>query len=129
MAIRDPIDKNLQRMEARRFASHCDAQVSLIERADTLREVARLASSIILPYALGEDYTARDSLRLVQTRAEDRARELINEQVQSFVRAEEVQREKLRRAMLDSWANLTGPLGHLRTWAQSKLVAAQQQIS
>jgi hypothetical protein len=29
--------------------------------------------------------------------------------------------------MLDAWANLTGPLAHLRVWAQSRLVAAEQQ--
>lgn len=128
MALRDPVDKNLQRMEGRRFATRCDAQVSSIERADTLREVARLATSLTLPFAISEDYTARDALRLVQTRAEDRARELIQEQLQNYVRAEEILREKQRRTMLDSWANLTGPLGHLRTWAQSKLMAAEQQI-
>ena len=128
MALRDPADKNLLRMEGRRFAARCDAQVSSIERADTLREVARLATSLTLPFAISEDYTARDALRLVQTRAEDRARELIQEQLQNYVRAEEILREKQKRAILDSWANLTGPLGHLRTWAQSKLLAAEQQI-
>ena len=127
MALRDPTDKNLQRMEARRFAARCEAQVSSVERADTLREVSRLATSMTMPYAITEDYTARDALRLVQMRAEDRARELIQEQIQNFVRAEENQREKQRRAMLDAWANLTGPLAHLRTWAQSKLIVADQQ--
>ena len=127
MALRDPADKNLLRMEARRFAARCEAQVSSIERADTLREVSRLATSLTMTYAIAEDYSARDALRLVQTRAEDRARELIQEQIQNFVRAEENQREKQRRAMLDAWANLTGPLAHLRTWAQSKLIAAEQQ--
>lgn len=127
MALRDPTDKNLQRMEVRRFAARCEAQVSSVERADTLREVSRLATSMTMPYAITEDYTARDALRLVQMRAEDRARELIQEQIQNFVRAEENQREKQRRAMLDAWANLTGPLAHLRTWAQSKLIAADQQ--
>ena len=29
--------------------------------------------------------------------------------------------------MLDSWANLAGPLAHLRNWAQGKLFAAEQQ--
>ena len=127
MALRDPVDKNLLRMEARRFAARCEAQISNVERADTLREVSRLATSMTLPYAISDDYTARDALRLVQLRAEDRARELIQEQIQNFVRAEEAQREKQKRAMIDSWANLTGPLGHLRTWAQSKLVMAEQQ--
>ena len=128
MALRDPVDKNLLRMEGRRFAARCEAQVSSLERADTLREVSRLATSLTLPYAISEDYAARDALRLVQLRAEDRARELIQEQIQNFARAEENLREKQKRTMLDAWANLTGPLGHLRTWAQSKLAAAEQQI-
>ena len=128
MAFRDPVDRNLLRLEARRFAARCDTAVSLVERADTLRELSRLATSVTLPYALSEDYVARDGLRMLQTRAEDRARELIAEQLQNFLRAEENQREKQRRAMLDAWANLTGPLGHLRAWAQSKLMAAQQQL-
>ncbi|KAF0163023.1 MAG: hypothetical protein FD157_3541 [Rhodocyclaceae bacterium] len=127
MALRDPIDKNLLRMQGRRFALRCDAQVSSIERADTLREISRLASSITLPYSIIEDETARDALRLVQMRAEDRARELIEEQIHNFARAEENLRDKQKRAMLDAWTNLTGPLGHLRTWAQSKLMAAEQQ--
>ena len=127
MSFRDPVDKNLLRIEARRFATRCDGQVSLIERADTLREVARLAGLVTLPDTLSGDDTARDALRLVQSRADDRARELILEQLQSYSRADENQREKLKRAMQDAWANLTGPLGHLRTWAQSKLVAAEQK--
>ena len=129
MALRDPADKNLLRMEVRRFTARCDGQIASIERADTLREVSRLATSMPLPYAISSDYSARDALRMVQTRAEDRARELIQEQIQSFIRAEENLREKQKRAMFDSWANLTGPLGTLRTWAQSKLAAAEQQIS
>ncbi len=127
MALRDPVDKNLLRMEARRFVNRCEGAISSIERADTLREVARLATSITLPYSLSEDYSARDGVRMIQTRAEDRARELINEQLQAYIRAEENQREKYRRAMVDAWANLTGPLSHLHAWAQSKLVAATQQ--
>jgi hypothetical protein len=80
-----------------------------------------------LPYSISEDFTARDALRLVQLRAEDRARELIQDQIQTFARAEDDHREKQKRAMLDAWANLTGPLAHLRVWAQSRLVAAEQQ--
>lgn len=128
MAFRDPTDKSLLRLESRRFIARCEMAISSIERADTLREVARLASSVTLPYVLAEDYAARDAQRLIQTRAEDRARELISEQLQIFARAEDGQRDKQRRAMLDAWANLTGPLGHLHAWAQSKLTAAQQQM-
>lgn len=128
MALRDPVDRNLLRMEARRFVTRCEAIISSIERADTLREVSRLASSIHLPYSLLEDYSARDGVRMIQTRAEDKARELIMGQLQAFARAEENQREKHRRSMVDAWASLTGPLSHLHAWAQSKLVAATQQL-
>lgn len=127
MAIRDPVNQNLLRMESRRFVALCQAQISSIERADTLREVSRLATSITLPYAISSDYTARDELRLAQTRAEDRARELIQEQIQNYSRAEDNQRDKQKRAMLDTWTNLTGALGHLRTWAQNRLMVAEQQ--
>jgi hypothetical protein len=127
MALRDPVDKRMLRMDARRFTVRCEAAVSSIERADNLREVSRLATSVTLPYSLSTDDGSRDSLRLLQIRAEDRARELIQEQLHNLARADEDQREKLRRTMLDAWANLTGPLGHLRTWAQNKLLAAEQQ--
>lgn len=127
MALRDPSDKVLLRMEARRFAGRCDGQTSLIERADTLREVSRLATLIQLPYSIAEEDTARDALRMMRMRAEDRARELIQEQIQNYLRAEDNQLDKQKRAMLETWSNLTGPLGHLRTWAQNKLNAAEQQ--
>lgn len=127
MSLRDPIDKNMLRMESRRFVARCEAQLSLVERSDTLRELSRLSTSLSVPYSLSADEPARDALRLLQTRTGDKARELIQEQIQAYARAEETQREKLKRAMLETWTNLTGPLGFLRTWAQSRLVAAEQQ--
>ena len=127
MSLRDPVDKSMLRLEVRRFAARCDGQISLIERADNLREVARLSTSVTLPYSLSDEYTARDAMRLVQTKAEDRARELIQAQIQTFARAEEAHRDKHKRAMIEAWASLTGPLGHLRNWAQSRLVAVEQQ--
>lgn len=127
MALRDPVDKNLQRLEARRFAGRCEAQVLSIERADTLREVGRLAGMISLPYSLGADETARDALRQVQLRAEDRARELIQEQLHNLDRAEGIKRDNLKRAILDTWSNLTGPLGHLRSWAQTRLFEVEHR--
>ena len=128
MALRDPVDKNLLRMEARRFASRCEGQIATIERADNLHEVARLASSIHLAYPLSEEPAARDALRLVQMRAEDRARELIQQQLQNYARVESYLRDKWRRTILESWSNLTGPLAHLRAWAQSRLNVVEQQL-
>ncbi|MDP2792616.1 MAG: hypothetical protein Q8O25_00815 [Sulfurisoma sp.] len=127
MALRDPTDRNLLRLEARRFASRCDTQVALIQRADTLREVSRLAN-MSLPYSLTEDRMAHDARRLALNAAEDRARELISEQIAIFLKAEPVAHDKLKRGMVDTWANLTGPLGHLRPWAISRLATVEQSL-
>lgn len=127
MTLRDPVDKNMLRMESRRFAARCEAQISSVERADNLREIVRLSTSLSLPTVLSADEPARDALRLLQTRAGDKARELIQEQIQAYARAEDSHREKLKRAMLDAWTNLTGPLGYLRAWAQARLLAAEQR--
>ena len=127
MAIHDPADQARLRMEQRRFVAKCDAQISLIERADTLRELSRLSTLVTVPFTLSDNYAATDALRLVHLRAEDRAREIISEDIQKFIRGDEHLRNKLKRTMAEGWTNLTGPLGHLRTWAQSKLTAAEIQ--
>lgn len=124
---RDPIDRSLVRLESRRFQTKCEAQVSAIRRADSMREISRLAT-LQLPYVLSEDYGARDAVRLVQLAAEDRARELLTDMINNFLRAEPVARDKFKRMIIDSWGNLTGPIGHLRNWAQSKLSAAEQSL-
>ena len=124
---RDPIDRSMIRLESRRYITKCETQTALIRRADTLRELSRLAL-MDLPYVLTEDYSARDSQKSVRMAAEDRARELITDQIANYVRAEPVAREKFKRLVMDGWSNLTGPLGHLRGWAQSKLIAAEQIV-
>ena len=124
---RDPVDRNMLRLESRRFVTKCEAQVALVRRADTLREISRLAQ-IPLPYSLTEDYGARDAQNQLRNSAEDRARELITDQIGKYIRAEPIAREKFRRLVMDGWSNLTGPLGHLRGWAQSKLLAAEQLV-
>ena len=125
MARGDPVEQAALRLEARRFTSRCEMQSALIQRADALRELARLAT-IPLPYRVSEDYACRDAQRRVAQAAEERAREIIHEQIDHFLRAEPDRLESLRSRMADDWANLTGALGHLRTWAQGKLMAAQQ---
>jgi ADP-dependent phosphofructokinase/glucokinase len=122
---RDPIDRNLLRLEGRRFTTKCEAQVASIRRADTMREVARM-SSMPVPPSLYEEYTARDAAREVLTAAEDRVRELVHEQIQGWLRAEPIAQDKIKKSLLDSWANLTGSVGHLRPWALAKLAAAEQ---
>jgi hypothetical protein len=125
MARADPAEHALIRLELRRFGARCDTQEGLIRRADTLREVGRLAS-VALPYKLSNEYEARDLQRRVTQVAEERARELIGEQVDLFARAEGEFKEKLRLKIRDDWANLTGALGHLRSWANNRLQVAEQ---
>lgn len=125
MARGDPAELALLRLEARRFSSHCETQVALIQRADTLRELSRLAA-LPLPFRLGEDYSSRDVQRRVMLAAEDRARELIHEQIDRYLRAEPDQGAKHKTRMFEDWANLTGALGHLRPWAQGRLAATEQ---
>jgi hypothetical protein len=125
MARGDPADQAILRLESRRFASRCEMQIALIQRADSLRELSRLAT-IPLPYRLAEDFPCRDAQRHVAQAAEGRARELIHEQIDRCLRAEPERREIMRGKLAEDWANLTGVLGHLRAWAQGKLAAAQQ---
>ncbi|MEW6165429.1 MAG: hypothetical protein AB1642_10240 [Pseudomonadota bacterium] len=125
MARADPAEQALIRLEMRRFASRCDQQEGQIRRADTLREVARLAS-IAIPYKVANEIESRDFQRRVLQVAEERAREIIDEQISIFVRAEPSYREKQRGKMREDWANLTGVLAHLRNWAQNKLNVAEQ---
>lgn len=125
---RDLVDKNLLRMEARRFASRCEGQITSVERADSLREVVRLAGGIRLSYPLSEEPAARDALHQLTTRSEDRARDLIHLQLQGYARVESYLRDKWRRNLLDSWSNLTGSFAHLRAWAQTRLAVVEQQL-
>jgi len=128
MSMRDPINRNMARMQERRFAARCQAQIFSIERADTLRELSRLSGAISIPYAIPDDVLARDALRDVRTHAEDRARDLIRMQLKDYLRAEDALRAKIKRRIQESWMDLTGPLGPLRSWAQNKLLLADQQI-
>jgi hypothetical protein len=121
----DPAEQAVLRLEARRFATRCDTQAGLIQRADSLREVSRLAT-VPLPYRLAEDLGSRDAQRRVTQAAEERAREIIQEQIDHCLRAEPERRAIMKSKLAEDWANLTGVLGHLRTWAQGKLAAAQQ---
>jgi len=125
MARADPAEHAMIRMELRRFIARCDMQEGLLQRADGLREVARL-SSIQLPYKLANEIEARDAQRRVAFKAEERARELITGQVDAFRHSEGDFQKKLRGKMREDWANLTGPLAHLRAWANSKLLVAEQ---
>lgn len=124
----DPVDKNLLRMEARRFAARCEGQLASIERTDSLRELVRLAGMVHLSYPLSEAPAARDALHQLMRRSEDRARELIRLQLQNYARVEPYLRDKWRRNLFDSWSNLTGAFAHLRAWAQARLALVEQQL-
>ena len=60
---RDPIDRNMLRMELRRFQTRCDALEGTIRRADSLRQVARLGS-VAIPFLLSEETGALDARAL-----------------------------------------------------------------
>jgi hypothetical protein len=125
MATHDPSDKALVRMELRRFAAHCDNQEGLVQRADTLRELTRLAT-LPLPYRLADQHEAKDLQRHLFLAAEARARELIQERIDAYMRADPEHRAKIRSTMLEDWTNLTGHLGHLRPWAKVRFDQAEQ---
>lgn len=127
MSRADPTEQALIRLELRRFVARCDQQEGLIRRADTLREVTRLAS-VTIPYKISNEIESRDWRLRVRHAAEERARELIEEQIRVFVRAEPIYREKQRGKMREDWINLSGALAHLRNWAQSKLNTAEQNL-
>lgn len=127
MAFLDPAHKAMLRMEVRRFASRCEADQALLQRADSLREVVRLASRPV-PSMLSGEMEARDALRRLVQAAEERARELVLDHLNAWAKAHDEQRDRLMKNLVDDLANLTGPLGHLRTWAQNKRTAAEQMF-
>ena len=127
MAYTDPSDKALMRLEVRRYVGRCENNSGMVQRADSLRELARLASTA-LPLKIANELEARDAQRRLQLTIEDRAKELILEQVAAWVKAGEEHRGGLKSRMLEDWTNLTGPLAHLRQWAKAKLTAAEQAL-
>lgn len=125
MAFKDPAERSLQRFEARRYASRCGNQEGMMERADTLREVCRL-THMPIPATLMEVSEALDARRHLILVAEQRAKALIADQIAAWAKADELRQGKLQVSMLDDWTNLTGPMGHLRTWAHRQFTLAQQ---
>lgn len=124
---RDPIDRNMLRMELRRFQTRCDALEGTIRRADSLRQVARLGS-VAIPFLLSEETGALDARAQVRHTAEERARELINEMLHRFEMLEPYARERARYQIEDELLNLVGPLNTMRNWAQGRLAMADQAM-
>jgi hypothetical protein len=127
MGYAGPADRALMRLEVRRFVSRCENNAGLLQRADSLRELARLASAQV-PYKIVNEIEARDAERRLLLATEDRAKEVIRGQIGHFVKADADHRVGLKSKMLEEWGNLTGPLAHLRTWAKGKLTLAEQSI-
>ena len=127
MAYSDPADRALIRLEVRRFASRCENNFGLLQRADSLREIVRLASAPV-PYRIANEIEARDAERRLLLASEDRAKDLIKGQIGNFTKADADHRVWLRSKMLEEWGNLTGPLAHLRTWAKGRLMLAEQAL-
>ena len=96
-----------------------------MQRADSLREIARLAS-LSMPYKISAEYEAREALRRMTLVAEDRAKELILEQIAAVFKVDADHRGSAQNKLAEEWSSLTGPLGHLRNWAKLKLTAAAQ---
>ena len=124
---RDPLNRNLVRLESRRFLAKCEAQIALIRTVEHVRDVVRLAT-LSLPYLLGDDSSAREAQREMLVVADERARELISRHVDHYSRAEPMVRVKYKRQVMDCLTELTGPLAHLRSWAQTKLTNAEMTL-
>lgn len=125
MARADPAEQALIRLELRRYTTRCESQERMIERADSLRELSRLAG-LSVPSRLFSELPALDAQRKVALAAENRAKTLIGEHINAWLKAEPEFREKHRIRMDDEWASLTGHLGHLRPWALRQLTIAEQ---
>jgi hypothetical protein len=128
MAQHDPVNRSMLRMEVRRFQTRCEAQEGSIQRADSIREVAALAK-ISIPFPLTEEPEALDARAQIWRTADEKARELMEELLGRFLKAEPILRDKIKRQIQDEMLQLTGPLNGLRTWAQGKLTAAEQMLS
>jgi len=127
MAFIDPAERALIRMEVRRFVARCESNEGLVQRADSLRELARLAATTI-PYKVANEPETRDAHRRLLLAAEDKAKELVLHQITGFAKADADHRVGIKSKMFDDWGNLTGALAHLRTWANAKLSAAEQAL-
>lgn len=127
MSRYDPVDRNLIRLELRRFQTRCEAQQGMIRRADTIHELIRLGS-IPLPYMLVEETEALDARRQLKQTAEDRARELFEALLDRFAKAEPIAREKLRRAIDEDVLLFSGSLANLRAWAFHRIASVEQAL-
>ena len=123
----DPAEKALVRLEVRRFISRCENNEGLVQRADSLRELARLGG-VTIPYKITNEVEARNAQRTLLLQVEDRAKELLLEQIAACMKSPDEQRAGLKNKMVEDWANLTGGLSHLRSWAKSKLNQAEQAV-
>ncbi len=127
MAQYDPVNRNMLRMELRRFQTRCEATEGTIRRADTIRAVVRLAK-IAIPFPLNEEVEAIDARAAVRRVAEIQAREIFETMFDRLSKVEADQRDRLRRIIQEEFLQLTGPLNPMRVWAQGRLNAVEQML-
>ncbi len=127
MAFTNPADRALLRLEMRRYVTRCENTAGLLQRADSLREVARLGSSP-MPYQLANEVEAREAEHRLHLATEDRAKEIIMAQIGAYAKADPDHRSGMRSRMLEEWTTLSGPLTYLRSWAKGKLTLAEQAL-
>lgn len=126
MARPDPTEQALLRLELRRFSTRCDELHAMIERADSMREIARLAN-VAIPYRLAGEYAALDQQRRVQHAAEERIRDLVRQMIDSYQRADESEfKLKVAKKFQEEINHLVGPLAPLRAWALNRWALAEQ---
>lgn len=128
MARSDPVDRNMLRMELRRFQSRCEATEGSIRRADTIRAVVRL-SKVPIPFPLSEETQALDVRAQVRRTAEEKARELLETMFGLLGKVEPMARDKIRRSIDEEIQQLSGPLSALRVWAQGRLLVVEQGLA
>jgi hypothetical protein len=128
MAQYDPVNRNMLRLELRRFQTRCEAQQGTIRRSDSIRTVARLGK-IAIPFALAEEQLALDTREEVRKTAELRARELLEDLFSHYLKVEPHVRPKIKRTIEDEILQLSGFLNPLRVWAQGRLVTVEQTRS
>ena len=125
MAFHDPVERRVLQFAERRYRARCDNDERMLERADSMREVSRIANQA-LPGDLYNSEAALDIRRHLVRAAEERAHAIIHEQLSAWIKAEPEFREKLRHQLEADWQNLTGVLAPLRISANNRFHAVQQ---
>lgn len=125
MALRDPADRRLLQFAERRYRARCDSDARMLVRADSMREINRIANQPLPPELFNSEYAIDIRQQLVAV-AEERVRDRVHEQLAAWIKAEPEFRDKLRAHFDADWTNLNGALAPMRVWAVTRLQAVQQ---